>query len=228
MSFTERDKNAARAILSVFETDKEQGDPRAVAVLDDKAGVSYGIKQFTHGSGSLEKVLRKFAVLAPAHLASALRYADRLKDKSAANVEAMGKEGAFRQWLRQAGETPEMRMAQESIADEAYLNPAIEECERCAFIEPLSLAVVFDSFVQGSWARCKNDTNARHKHPVVERQWITDYLIVRTQFLRTRGSSAARASVYRPAAFQALIQRGNWQLTTPFQVRSRTIEEEEL
>ncbi len=228
MSFTERDKAAARAILSVFETSQKQGDPAAVAVLDDGAGVSYGIKQFTHGGGALEEVLREFARLAPAHQASATRYADQLRNRSAANVEQMGADLSFRQWLRQAGRTPEMRTAQETIADRNYLNPALAECERNGFIEPLSLAVVFDSYVQGSWERCKRDTNAKHRRPVPEKRWIVDYLATRTQFLQGRKSGAARASVYRPATFQKLIERGNWKLATPFTVHGRTIEEDDL
>jgi hypothetical protein len=51
--FSERDKLIALAIVHIFETGKAFGDYTAVAVLNDGAGISYGINQFTHRSGSL-------------------------------------------------------------------------------------------------------------------------------------------------------------------------------
>jgi chitosanase len=227
-NFTERDKAAARAILSVFETGKEQGDPSAIAVLDDGAGVSFGLHQATHQSGSLEAVLREFARLAPVHQASALKWAEQLSNRTPGNVVAVGRNAAFKTWLRQAGVTAEMKAAQENVFDENYMNPALAECARCDFVEPLSLAIVYDAYIQGGWAKCRDNTNFQHKRAVPEKQWITDYLNVRTAYLKGLKSKAAQASVYRPQAFQALVRTGNWSLKTPFIVRGRTIEENEL
>src|SRR3989442_7860583 len=57
MTFTENDKLKSLAIVHIFETSRPFGDYAAVAVLDDGAGVSYGISQFTHRSGSLAAVV---------------------------------------------------------------------------------------------------------------------------------------------------------------------------
>jgi hypothetical protein len=58
--FSDRAKLIALAIVHIFETSKPFGDYSAVAVLDDGAGVSYGINQFTHKSGSLYMVLNTY------------------------------------------------------------------------------------------------------------------------------------------------------------------------
>lgn len=228
MSFSERDKAAARAICSVFETGREQGDPAALAVLDDGAGVSFGLHQATHGSGSLEAVVREFARRAPQHRESATKWAERLANRTVVNLVALGRNLEFKTWLRQAGATPEMKAAQEHVFDEKYMNPAIAECERCDFVEPLALAVVYDAFIQGGWAKCRDNTNFQHKQSVGERQWIKDYLNVREAYLKGLKSKAAQASVYRPQALRKLVQAGNWRLSTPFTVRGRTVEEHEL
>ncbi len=60
MIFTEKDKLKALAIVHVFETSNPFGDYAACVVLNDGAGVSYGINQFTHRSGSLAAVVREY------------------------------------------------------------------------------------------------------------------------------------------------------------------------
>ena len=60
MSFSEKDKLKALAIVHIFETSKAFGDYGACVVLNDGAGVSYGINQFTHRSGSLLEVVTAY------------------------------------------------------------------------------------------------------------------------------------------------------------------------
>src|SRR5256885_6130459 len=60
MTFTEKDKLKALAIVNIFETSRAFGDYAACVVLNDGAGVSYGINQFTHRSGSLAAVVETY------------------------------------------------------------------------------------------------------------------------------------------------------------------------
>ena len=59
-SMKQEDIEKAMAIVSIFETGKPRGNYAALAVLNDGAGISYGIKQFTHRSGSLLQVVEKY------------------------------------------------------------------------------------------------------------------------------------------------------------------------
>src|SRR5262245_45531544 len=58
--FSTADLLKALAIVNIFETGKPFGDFAACVVLNDGAGVSYGINQFTHRSGSLLAVVEKY------------------------------------------------------------------------------------------------------------------------------------------------------------------------
>src|SRR5438874_13761007 len=60
MTFTENDKLKALAIVHIFETSRAFGDYAACVVLNDGAGGSYGINQFTHRSGSLLAVAEAY------------------------------------------------------------------------------------------------------------------------------------------------------------------------
>ena len=57
----------------------------------------------------------------------------------------------FRNALRAAGITDEMKQAQVDLALERFLTSAELECERMGFTSPLALAVIHDSIVHGSW-----------------------------------------------------------------------------
>ena len=58
--FSETAVLTASAIVRVFETGSARGNYSAVAVLNDRAGVSYGVSQFTHRSGSLGRVVERY------------------------------------------------------------------------------------------------------------------------------------------------------------------------
>src|SRR5688500_20383365 len=55
--FAEIDRLKAMALVNIFETGRPFGEYAALAVLNDGAGISYGISQFTHRSGSLHDVV---------------------------------------------------------------------------------------------------------------------------------------------------------------------------
>jgi hypothetical protein len=61
--FSKLDLNLAATIVHIFETGRPFGDYAACVVLDDGAGISYGISQFTHRSGSLGAVVERYIKL---------------------------------------------------------------------------------------------------------------------------------------------------------------------
>ena len=146
MKFSNIDKLKALAIVNVFETSKPFGDYAACVVLNDGAGISYGINQFTHRSGSLLAVVEKYLANGSAVGRRVIEEnlpLLRLKTVTAINVLATNKELKFA--LQAAAITREMRAAQEAVAFERYLGPAIGACEALGFELPLSLVVIYDS-----------------------------------------------------------------------------------
>lgn len=223
MSFTETDKLKALGIVHVFETSKPFGDYAACVVLNDGAGISYGINQFTHRSGSLAAVVRKYLAtgseVGREKLTAGLPL---LASKTKSAVESLAADEVFKRALKAASTTGEMKAAQRHVAAERYLSPAIEICKRMSFVTPLSLAVVYDSVTHGSWewisARVSSvlRTKASEDDLAFEKNWITEYIRTRHRWL----TEIRRLLVtsYRTKFFLDQIAIGNWELRLPVTV----------
>lgn len=210
----------ALAIVHIFETSKPFGDYSAVAVLNDGAGISYGINQFTHRSGSLFAVLDHFVDLG-GRLTPAVQHVMRsLGNKSM--IQSVANNATVKSDLRRLGSDPLMQEAQREIAFKKYLKPALEACEGSDFTLPLSLAVIYDSINHGSFERIRDRVvverpgNGSMKEIEFEKEWITLY--VRERDLWLESIPRLRATDYRTDFFLAQIARGNWDLNLPMNV----------
>jgi hypothetical protein len=234
MSFTDNDKLKAMAIVSVFETSKPFGDFSAVAVLNDGAGISYGLSQFTHRSGALAEVLEKYL----ANGGSVERRTIELglaaaKIQTTRSINDLAVNGKFIDALRAAADSSEMRSAQIEVAFARYLEPAVDECLRLNFTEPLSLAVIYDSMTHGSWERIRdrvlkrsNTSPSRDVNPASavlsnEQNFIINYIAVRDAWLASIPRLAATR--YRTRFFLNQIKLGNWQMNLPVRVQGVSI-----
>jgi chitosanase len=207
MTFSTTDKLKALAITNIFETSAAFGNFAAVAVNDDGAGVSYGISQFTHASGSLAAVIEEYFARGGAVGRSVIASRTALlKDRRASAVADLAKDDAFKKALRAAGLTSEMRAAQVFVAERLYLAPAVAACAGSGFVEPLSLAVVYDSINHGSYEKIRDKVPAG----LPERQWIAAYVRVRDEWLRS--VPRLKKTAYRTAFFAGEIRRENWRL----------------
>jgi chitosanase len=92
-------------------------------------------------------------------------------------------------------------------------------------MSPLGVAIVYDSFVQGSWEAMRNRTNQEvgNVASAGEQPWITAYVVTRRTWLATHSRADLRATVYRMDAFQRLIDQGYWGLELPLVVRGNEI-----
>lgn len=220
MSFSELTKLKALAIVHIFETSKPLGDYTAVAVLDDGAGISYGINQFTHKSGSLAAVISRYGKLKgsyPANVAAALP-----DFRLAKNIGIRSNDLQLKRVLADLGKDPLMQQAQREIAFEKYMQPAIEACEGSDFVLPLSLAVIYDSINHGSFAMIRDRVvinppgNGSMKPVEFEKLWISTYVRKRDAWLESIPRLAK--TDYRTDFFLAQIGRGNWDLNLPMNV----------
>lgn len=219
MTFTEIDKLKAMAIVHIFETSRPFGDYAAYAVLNDGAGVSYGINQFTHRSGSLYDVIRCY--LATGGATGKAAFEENLVVLRSASQNAIRLAAANRQLekaLKEAALTGQMRAAQNAVAFERYLRPALEACEGSEFVAPLSLAVIYDSINHGSWERIRDRVaipgSANISRLNFEKAWIGEYVRKRHQWLLS--VPRLRSTAYRTAFFLTQIAQRNWNLDVPF------------
>ncbi|MCE7961738.1 MAG: hypothetical protein DYH05_04480 [Acidobacteria bacterium ACB1] len=220
--FNEIDKQKALAILRIFETGRAKARYDALAVLDDGAGISYGFFQFTHRSGALNAVVKKYLAaggkIGRDALESRLRTLARTTKPA---IERLSHDPEFRKVLIAAAASSEMREAQRAVAEKRYIAPAERVCRMNEFETPLSLAVVLDGLVHGSFGRI-----ARLVKGSTEQELITDYLRRRDAWLRS--SLRLRKTVYRTEFFLGEAAKGNWQLRLPVTVKGRKLTAEDL
>lgn len=223
MTFSTLDKLKALAVTNIFETSTAFGNFAAVAVNDDGAGISYGVSQFTHASGSLAAVIEEYLARGGAVGRNVIASRNELlKDRRAKAVAWLAADDTFKRALRAAGLTSEMRSAQIAVADRLYLAPAVAVCAGSGFVEPLSLAVIYDSINHGSFEKIRDRVAAA----LPERQWIAEYVRHRDEWLRS--VSRLRKTAYRTAFFAAEIKRGNWRLDPPLNVNGFRLTKEIL
>ena len=218
MTYTENNKLKALAIVNIFETSKPFGSYAACVVLNDGAGVSYGIAQFTHRSGSLWEVVDRYlnagGQIGREVLAAAIPL---LKRSNVAVIEKLASDSRFKKALIAAAVTREMKEAQHFVATTRYLRPAIDICTRLGFTQPLSLAIVYDSVVHGSWERIAARVGTRTSMSASdEKGWITEY--VRKRHIWLTAIVRLRSTTYRTRFFLDQIATGNWDLKLPLTV----------
>ncbi len=226
--FSSADIAAAAAIVRVFETGTAAGNYSEVAVLNDGAGISYGISQFTHRSGSLAEVVSRY--LASGGVAGRDVLSSRLpmlQVRSATAIAKLAADRELRRALAAAGHTREMREVQEAVAFERYMLPAIRACEGSGFRLPLSLAVVYDSMTHGSYNKIRDRVRVSHAGKGdFEKNWITAYVRERDVWL---GSiPRLRSTRYRTRFFMNRIATGRWGLELPINVHGALITKEIL
>jgi hypothetical protein len=223
--FTDLDLAKALAVVNVFETGRPFGEYSALAILNDGAGISYGINQFTHRSGSLAAVVAEY--LSRGGKVGRQLLAESLplfRSASPAAIATAAGNEKLKASLRAAAATREMRAAQHHIAFERYLRPAVEACAGSGFVLPLSLAVVYDSMTHGSWERIRDHVRIPTRPfdgAAFETVWITAYVKARHQWLRS--VPRLKATSYRTQFFLEQIIADNWHLELPFRIHGRLL-----
>ncbi|MDE1173882.1 MAG: chitosanase [Parvibaculaceae bacterium] len=220
----ELQKAAAQAIVNIFETGKAQGAYDAVTVLRGDSGhLTYGRSQTTLGSGNLHKLLRSYLDLPGAALADDLTpYFPRLAKKDF----SLDRDMPFKALLRQAAADPLMRAVQDRFFDEQFWQPALRAATGLGLAEALSVTVVYDSTVHGSFRLIRD--RVRPVSRLGERGWVLAYLAARKSWLGSHSNPVLRRCTYRMMALQGLAAAGNWNLSLPLTVRGVVLTAEAL
>lgn len=220
--FSKFDVAKAAAIVHIFETGKPFGDYAACVVLDDGAGISYGISQFTHRSGSLCEVVERYIKLGGiVGSAVMLEHLATLRSTTAASITKLSASASLKKALKAAAVTREMKQAQHDVMTAMYLKPAMAVCDRFGFTTPLALAVVYDSIVHGSFNRVARTVSVATRN---EREWITEYVRRRDAWLLS--IPRLNKTRYRTKFFLSQIAISNWSMKLPMNVHGYRLTDE--
>jgi chitosanase len=220
-------KRTAEAIVNLFETGRVLGDYAAVTLIPNDSGhLTYGRSQTTLASGNLFLLIKAYCEAQGAELGAALGpYLPRLAERDL----SLDRDGAFKALLREAGADAVMQQEQDAFFERAYWVPARTEAARLSLSSALAVAVVYDSFVHGSFGSVRSLTNGAVGSPqqAGERPWVDAYVTRRRAWLASKAPPLSR-TVYRMDAFRAIIAAGNWELALPLKVLGRSIDESSL
>jgi chitosanase len=217
-------KAVSAAIVNIFETGRVRGDYGAVAVLKGDSGhLSCGRSQTTLGSGNLSKLLTQYCQLSNAQFASELKpFLPRFERKDF----SLDTDTTVCQLLQRAGrEDPVMRATQDQFFSENYLDPACRAAESVGITSALGQTVVYDSRVQGGWAKLQARVGPLTARG--EQDWVKTYVSVRKAWLQSLAPPLP-STVYRMDAFSILMEQSKWDLSLPLAVHGVEITEAAL
>lgn len=240
----ERTRRVARAITSCHETGKPRPNYAALARLPDGPGgvlmVTFGAHQATDRADSLDAILVRFRDLAIAthgrgweilSVADELaEYLPRLATNTAASCLRLAQDLRFLDLLRRSASDPLMRRAQEEVFEERYMQPVVDACDASGFVEPLTIALMYDLEIHGARA-----ATLKRVAPAPERTWVKDVVDVRRANLANAGGRGSffrnpilRRTTYRMDTFDRLVAAGNWSLELPIAAHGATIRETDI
>ena len=225
---TDLHKRTIHAIVNIFETGKVKGYYGQVTLLPGDTGhLTYGRSQTTLASGNLHLLIKDYCSAQNAVFAVQLSaYLDRLEQKDL----SLDHDSVFKDFLRQAGDDPIMHEIQDAFFDRVYWEPCLKSAEFIGAEMPLSIGVVYDSRIHGSWYAMRKRTNENfgELQTIGEQQWISHYVKTRHEWLANHSNSLLHRTVYRMQNFERLMQDENWQLHLPVTIHGVVLDEETL
>jgi len=217
-------RKTANAIVNIFETGSALGDYAKVTLLrGDTGGLTYGRAQTTLKSGNLYLLIKAYveeeAGRADFRDAFRERFLQRLRDKD----DALNDDTELHDLLeRAAREDPVMPSVQDAFFERVYWEPASSKADAFGLRTALGYAVVYDSFIHGSFSRiARRVEGATGLGPraLGEEAWVTHYLQQRRHWLATHSNTLLHRTVYRMDALSLLVADQNWALDLPITVR---------
>lgn len=211
-------KRTAQAIVNIFETGSPWGDYGSVTVSRGDAGhLTYGRAQTTLASGNLHRLIRSYCESPGARCAGPLSaYLERLERCDL----SLDTETVLHDHLREAGRDLTMRCLQDRFFDEHFWVPACAAASSLGLSTALAASVVYDSFIHGSWARMRDETNRLGRPETLgERRWVGNYVNTRRRWLAGHRNPILRLTTYRMDCFVDLTKKANWTLALPLRVR---------
>ena len=213
---SEQIKNKIQKILNTFETGKPNGDYSKITLFHDGPNK---IKQITYGKsqttewGNLSKLVDLYIEKKGKFAHDLGMYQGKIGKVSLvddANLLSI---------LKGAGQDPIMILAQDEFFDKHYWEPAKNWFSAKGFTLPLSMLVIYDSFIQsGSMLKFLRD-KFPETTPVNggdEKAWIEQYAKVRHDWLSNHSQKILVKSSYRTKNLLEAIKEENWMLDNSF------------
>lgn len=214
-----------RQIVRCFETGNPvKADYGSITILPDGPtnGAEGRIKQITYGEsqttefGNLQALLKMYVDAKGKYSQQISKYVSRIGRQPSLYTDK-----SFLQLLKDAGGDPVMQTTQERFFNIYYFQPARAWFDINGFTLPLSLLVIYDSFVQSGSVLDFLRNEFAEVPPARggdEKAWIKKYVDARDTWLEKNKRRELRNSDYRTDSFILAFRKDNWLLEKPFAV----------
>jgi chitosanase len=213
MDISAKQRLVCERVVNVFETGSIKGKYGAISVYNDGP---HRVRQITYGRsqtteyGNLARLVDMYVKAGGTHAAELAPYVQLI------GATPLVDNDAFKALLRRAGESdPVMWATQDRFFDLAYFQPALKWATDNGFVLPLSMLVIYDSFIHSGgilpFLRSRF-AELTPKKGGDEKAWIRAYVEVRDRWLTTHSNPDLRPSAYRTRDLLREIKGGNWDL----------------
>ncbi len=203
------------AIVCVVESGRTDKYNAIATIKGDRGGLSYGRHQASLNSGNLHKLIAGYCGAPGAAFGAELQA--YLPDLAAKNAR-LNEDAKIKSILRSAGNDPVMCDVQDEFFYQEFMVPALKVWKDYGFQHALSAAVIYDSFIHGSFERIAKAATAVAGEPTRdnEKRWTNAYLDERWKWLKYNSNEILRNTAIRIEALQGLAKADNWSLRLPF------------
>lgn len=200
-------------IVNVFETGSPEGRYEQVTILPDGRNgsrqITYGRSQTTE-QGNLRNLVERYVQLQGTFAAEFQPFLPKI------GVSPLVDNKTFKDLLRtSAKEDPLMRQAQDETFEVLYYQPAHHFFESERFTLPLSMLVIYDSYIHSGSIPPFLRSRFPERTPLRggdEKAWIRAYTKARQNWLATHKRTVLRPTVYRTECFLNEMEKDNWSL----------------
>ncbi len=216
-------KNKIEQVVNVFETGVAEGDYGNMSIYADGkfSNGKRGVKQVTYGrSQTTEQGHLK--TLLELYIEKGGQFAEQFKpylpqfNKVEGSETVLSKNTAFHALLKNSALDPLMKSVQDEFFDKAYFQKAQTWATENGFKYPLSMLVIYDSFIHSGKMFSFLQNAFPEKKPIKggdEKKWIMDYVKARNKWLENHKDPDLRKTVYRMETFMDCFEKDNWQLS---------------
>lgn len=213
---TTTQKSTILQVINVFETGKPEGNYSSVVVMRDGINrsrqITYGRSQTTE-QGNLKTLLEMYVAKNGVFAAQFLPYLPKIR------VEPLADDHDFKKLLKDSAKTdPIMRQCQDEFFDELYYQPAEQFFKGNKFTLPLSMLVIYDSFIHSGGVPSKLRQLFPERTPRnggEEKAWVQAYVQTRHNWLANHGNKLLQKTIYRTQCFRDQIEANNWGFEHP-------------
>jgi len=213
-------KRKIEQVINAFETGSAEGNYGMVVTFEDYSDPETGrrIRQVTYGRSQTTEFGHLKALIQD-YVDSNGQFANTLQPflSHIGRKPSLATDATFCDTLKKAGkQDPVMRVCQDRLFESKYYLPAHNWFTSNGFTLPLSLLVIYDSYIHSGGIL----GFLRKKFPTVvpvnggnEKEWITNYVNARHNWLANHSRQLLRNTKYRTECFKEQLKNNNWDLS---------------